>query len=308
MIYTVTPTETTNSCVGDPFTVSVTVDPEPVGVATVDNVCSNDALSHNLQLDISNGLTSNFSWVAADNGNTTGESLVPQLGSIINDVISNPTNGDEIVVYTVTPTDNANSCVGDPFTVTVTVSPLPTMNITDNGGFTGVICSGSITDFKLNSTTTSAVIRLDNVSNTAGVIGFSTPGATFIDGNDINDVLTNTTDNPVTITYEFSVSVGGCDDKVPPFTKNVTVNPNPTFTITNVTPEICSGDAIDITLNSNTASHQINLVSITYGAVTGGMTAGPYTDGTKITDVLDNNTSDPITVTYEFEYFWKLRG
>jgi hypothetical protein len=300
VVYTVTPTETTNSCVGDSFTVSVTVDPEPVGVASVDNVCSNDALAHNLQLDISNGLTSNFSWVAADNGNTTGESTGVQVGSIINDVITNPTNADEIILYTVTPTDNANGCVGDPFTVTVTVSPLPTMSIADNGGFTGTICSLSSTDFKLSTTTIGAIIRLDNIANTAGVTGFSTAGATFSDGNDIQDILTNATDNPVTITYEFSVTVGGCDDKVVAFTKDVTVNPNPSFTIANANSEICSGDAIGITLNSNTAGHQINLVAVNYGAVTGGSASGAFVNGNQITDALTNATNNPITVVYEF--------
>jgi len=136
VIYTVTPTETIRGCVGDPFVVTVTIDPEPVGVNATTNVCSNEALTHNLQSNISNGLTSNFTWVAADNGNTTGENTIGGSGPIINDVITNPTNGDEIVIYTVTPTDNANGCEGDPFTVTVTVSPLPTMNIANNAGFT----------------------------------------------------------------------------------------------------------------------------------------------------------------------------
>ena len=304
VIYNVTQTGTTNNCSGDPFTVFVMVDPMPVTSNVTDNICSNVALSHSLQADVTNGLISSFSWVAADNLNTTGESTSVQTGVIINDVISNLTNSIEMVVYTVTPMENANSCVGNPFTVTVAVDPLPMMTISDNVGFTGVICSGDLANFQINSTVTNAIIRLDNVSNTLGVTGFSTVGATFVATDNINDVLTNITNSPVTIVYEFSVSVRGCDDKAPAFTKSVTVNPNPTFTITNNSFEICSGDVVDIVLNSSTTSHQINLVTVTYGTVTGDgsevRSGDMFTNGNNIVDVLNNNTNAPVTVTYEF--------
>ena len=123
VVYTVTPTGT-NGCPGDPFIVTVTVKSEPVGGADTDNTCSDVALSYDLQVTnintLGNSQASNFSWVAAANGNVTGESTVPQAGATINDVVTNLTGTDEDVVYTVTPT-GTNGCLGDPFIVTVTV-------------------------------------------------------------------------------------------------------------------------------------------------------------------------------------------
>ena len=88
----------------------------------MDATCSDIALAHALQPDITNSLISSFAWIAAaDNPNVDGESLVAQSGGTINDVLTNETNGNQIVNYTVTPTDNTNSCIGDPFNVEITV-------------------------------------------------------------------------------------------------------------------------------------------------------------------------------------------
>ena len=90
VVYTVTPTSS-GGCVGSNFTVTVTVYPEPVASNVVDAICSDVALAHSLQGDITNGLTSNFSWVAADNGNVSGESLTPQAGGTINNTLPKDT-------------------------------------------------------------------------------------------------------------------------------------------------------------------------------------------------------------------------
>ena len=64
VVYTVTPTETTDNCVGDTFTVTVTVHSEPVGTDDVAAVCS-DVLAYDLQANVTagNGMTSSFSWI-----------------------------------------------------------------------------------------------------------------------------------------------------------------------------------------------------------------------------------------------------
>ena len=119
-----------NNCVGDPFTVTVTVESEPVGANDTEEGCSDTALTYDLQNNVNvlgNGMAADFSWVATPNGNVLGESTVTQFGSIINDVITNISGADEVVIYTVIPTESVsgNTCVGNAFTVTVTIHPEP---------------------------------------------------------------------------------------------------------------------------------------------------------------------------------------
>ncbi|MCD4769889.1 MAG: T9SS type A sorting domain-containing protein, partial [Bacteroidales bacterium] len=129
VVYTVTPTGT-NGCVGNPFTVTVTVKPEPVGEAETAIICSDVALSYNLQTAninvLGNGQPSTFSWIAEFNSNVSGESTTPQTTGIINDNINNISGVDQVVVYTVIPT-GTNGCVGNPFSVKVTINTIPTI-------------------------------------------------------------------------------------------------------------------------------------------------------------------------------------
>ena len=54
---------------------TVTVHSEPVGTDDVAAVCSDVALAYDLQANVTagNGMTSSFSWIAADNANVTGD-------------------------------------------------------------------------------------------------------------------------------------------------------------------------------------------------------------------------------------------
>jgi hypothetical protein len=132
VVYTVTATSN-NGCAGDPFTVSITVRPEPRGFNDPSTViCSDAAVGYSLLSNISNTvaggnnliLGTTYSWVAAANASVSGESTVAVASGTITDILNNITNADQIVVYTVIPT-SAQGCVGDPFTVSVTVRPEP---------------------------------------------------------------------------------------------------------------------------------------------------------------------------------------
>ena len=111
VVYTVTPTSA-DGCIGNPFTVSVTIRPEPRGFNDTALICSDFASNYSLSANISNigsggnNLTvgTTYSWVAANNANVTGESLLPQTGATITDILNNITNSNQGVVYTITPT------------------------------------------------------------------------------------------------------------------------------------------------------------------------------------------------------------
>ncbi|MCB0683217.1 MAG: hypothetical protein KDC32_20285, partial [Saprospiraceae bacterium] len=136
--YTVTPTSEADGCDGMTFEVEITVKSEPVGADPEPMTCSDVPLNIVLQSLITNGMAGvTFSWSAADNPNVTGETTGTSTAGTITDVLTNVSGGDQIVVYTVTPT-GANGCEGDAFTVTVTVKAEPTVDPSPNSACIGV--------------------------------------------------------------------------------------------------------------------------------------------------------------------------
>jgi PKD repeat protein len=130
VVYTVTP-KSVAGCFGNAFDITITVNPEPVGSNSSVVICSDLAVGYNLQDNVNappgNNLASNFSWyVAVDNTNVNGESLLARNGTIISDILINvhPSNNtNQTIAYTVNPVSQGNSCAGDPFTITVDINP-----------------------------------------------------------------------------------------------------------------------------------------------------------------------------------------
>jgi gliding motility-associated-like protein len=315
VVYTVTPTSA-NACVGNPFTVSVTVRPEPRGFN--DNspiVCSDVSINYSLNANISNiGLGGNnliagttYSWLAASNTNVTGESTSAQTGSTINDVVTNITNGDELVVYTVTPT-SSDGCVGDVFTVTVTVRPEP-RGFNDN---TPVTCSDVAFNYDIESNIANTGLGGNNLitgttyswiaTANANVTGESTLPQT---GSVINDILNNVTATNQVVNYTITpTSANGCVGN--PFTVSVTVNPEPRGFNDSPVP-FCSDGFVNYNLQNNIANTGLggnNLVAgTTYSwiAASNANVTGESTvaqTGTTISDQLNNVTNVNQQVVY----------
>ncbi|MBL0048902.1 MAG: SBBP repeat-containing protein [Bacteroidetes bacterium] len=119
------------------ITLNLTINPSP----TVSNtgttiVCSGTPIN----IPLTASVASTFTWIAANNANTTGESLTLQTTSSIQNTIvctnSNPHN----VNYTITPTSITGSCPGTPKVYTVTVNPLPLVSFS---GLTDSVCLNS---------------------------------------------------------------------------------------------------------------------------------------------------------------------
>src|SRR5204863_347781 len=110
----ITPTSSTGLCVGNAFTITVTVNPTPVVTnAATASTCS--GISPNIALTSS--APSTFAWtIGTITGAITGASA--SSGSIINQVLTNPSNTTAgTVQYLVTPTSSTGSCVGNAFTI-----------------------------------------------------------------------------------------------------------------------------------------------------------------------------------------------
>ncbi|MES2593033.1 MAG: PKD-like domain-containing protein [Bacteroidota bacterium] len=115
-VYSIIPS--TGYCVGDTITVTITVNPAPIGTATplLQTICSDSATSILLS---SNTFGSTFSWTVVQTGVTGATS---GADSIIAQVLTTVGNTQGTAVYTITPV--ANGCTsGAPMNVTITVNP-----------------------------------------------------------------------------------------------------------------------------------------------------------------------------------------
>ena len=212
--YTVTPTAE-NGCEGNAFTVAVTVKSEPVGSNLQTMTCSNVALNVDLQnqVDLNNGMSSDFTWTVSDNPNVTGEA--DGSGDVIDQTLVNTSGIDQIVTYTVTPTAE-NNCTGSTFTVAVTVKSEPvgenlqTMtcsNVALNVNLQNQITNGMASDF------TWTVQPNDNVSGQAD-------GS----GDVITQTLVNTSGSDQVVTYTVTPTAESNDCTGSTFTVAVTVD------------------------------------------------------------------------------------
>ncbi|HTK21209.1 MAG TPA: PKD-like domain-containing protein, partial [Mucilaginibacter sp.] len=161
-------------------------------------------------------------------------------GNNIADLLINTGVIDAIVTYTISPT--YNSCPGVPFTLQVTVHPLP--SATANAP--SPVCNNVLGNANITLSS--------NVSNTSYTWTSSAPSSitgnsnqsSAILANSIVDNLVNSDTVPATVTYTITPYNGSCPGT--PITVSVTVEPSP------------------ITANAGPAQHLCNTTSVTLHA------------------------------------------
>ncbi len=120
--YTITLTSKAGACLNlKPQTIDVTVNPEPVLTNTsTAEICSGSALN----IALTSSVASSFSWIAADNNNTSGETYAsPKQTNVINDVLVNNSSVPQVVKYTVFLISKTGACINlKPQTIDVTVN------------------------------------------------------------------------------------------------------------------------------------------------------------------------------------------
>jgi len=210
--YTIIPTS--EGCEGPSTAIIVTVNPLP----TINNtpsaltICSEETIN----ISLNSTVQSSFVWTVE----TTGvDGAAGGNGSNINQTLSNSNDVSGAATYVITPTALNTGCVGNQYTITVTVNPLPT--VTPNP-INQTICSGQQTAISLSS----------NVLNTSfnwTVIQIGVTGASTSGGSAITQTLTNSGDVPGTATYEITGTASNCSGSSTNVT--VTVNPNLTATV-----------------------------------------------------------------------------
>jgi hypothetical protein len=167
--------------------------------------------------------------------------------------LSNNTNAAIDVVYEFNVTTPATTpiCPLAPVSqfATVRVNPNPTFTATNNsGGGTGIICSGNPVSILLNTPVIGGQVRLKSI-NYGGASGTLTAGAIFVNGQTINEIVTNTTAIPIIVAYEFEALVGVCGPSLSQIV-NVDVRPVPNVVALPASQTICSGATTSVALST----------------------------------------------------------
>jgi len=269
--YVVIPTSTTGFCTGIYDTITVTVNPAPaITNSTIASTCS--GTSPNITLTAT--IPSSYAWtIGTITGNITGASS--GSGAAINQILTNPSNTAlGTVQYIVTPTSTSGTCVGAPFTITVTVNPTPVIT----NAASAVTCSGTSPNITLTSTIPSSYAW------TIGTITGNITGASNGSGTTLNQILTNPS-NTIAGTVQYIVTPTSTTGTCPGSSFIITVTVNPTPLVTNAATAVtCSGTSPNITLTSSVPSTFAWIIQ----TITGGISGTSNGNGPIINQVLTN--------------------
>jgi gliding motility-associated-like protein len=261
--YTVTPTSGT--CVGSDFTITVDVNPKPlIASVTPAAICSGTAFSvtpTNGSVDIVPSGTT-YTWTISSNTNITGASASSATGiSAISQTLINTSNTTQTIIYTVTPTSGVTgNCVGTDFTITVEVSPTPTLILSSAASTTNqTIC--------VNSPIVPIQYTFD-----AGATGVTVTGLPAGIGFTTNGNIVNISGTPTTTAaiFNYTITAIGNSCGAPALTGVIEVTNGILPIFAQVTP-VCQGATINIPTSSNNTPPIVgvwNLISSTANDVT----------------------------------------
>jgi len=227
LTFTVTPISTPQNCTGGTFVLKVIIHPEPVGSNFNDPLCAT-VLNHNMQTQITNGITSLFTYtVSSDNGGVApAANRTIASNAFITDVYTNNTGVVANLTYTITAKSSSYSCVSSaPFTYVAQIFPTPV----GGAGSAGQVCSNATFSINPQTFITNGV-TITKYDWTATYNGLTVNGAAPSTGltgttGSISMALTNLTAGPLSAVFHVTPYSGNC----PGTTFDITqpVNPQP---------------------------------------------------------------------------------
>ncbi|MEY2901159.1 MAG: hypothetical protein RLY89_265 [Bacteroidota bacterium] len=285
--YTVTPIA--NGCSGNTFTVTATINPTPaVANTTLSAICSGSAFSFS---PTGVPVSTSYSWSNPIVSPVSGLSGVSaQSGQpFISQTLSSTNNLVNTAIYTVTPA--TPTCIGNTFTVTVPVNPVPLVP-----NLSTTICSGNTFSFTPASPTTVPVGTTYTwtapVVSPFGALG--AVGANSTSSASISQTPINTTTTVAQAVYTVTPLYSGCAGT--PFTVTVTVNPSTNLTSATTAPAICSGSVFNYTPTASTPGSTMSWARSTILGISNTAATGIGNPA----ETLINTTTAPITVTYTY--------
>lgn len=333
VVYTVIPVSA-DGCQGNAFDITVPINPEPVLSTPVwPDVCSsNTGVSNPVNIVLgTNGTSANaVSYQLIDrqysNGGPFGPALplafTPDAGNAVimaapgsinlikNDKFNNKSTVAVTVRYTIQGF-SAQGCVSEPLNYSVVVNPEPDLFVPAPG----LVCSDVITGITLTQiagSATATTFHINNIIRQAGLIaGGSNASIGLNQPNNaiFNDIFTNTTASPLTVTYKIApVTAAGCAGAQKDIV--ITITPAPAVA-SNLNRTVCSDAPASIVLAtepSSAAAGSYRIDNITLGGAPGALIPNGTVNMTvpRTTANLNeisgdrfvNTTNNPLTVTY----------
>jgi len=263
--------------------IPVLVNPFPtVNTVPNQNVCNQDNTN---PITFSSSLPgTTYTWT---NSNTTIGLAASGIGDLPGFTALNTTTAPVVATISVIP--NQNGCIGPPYNFTITVNPFPVLT----NGPHAPVCSGAPFNVTLTSGTAGANFTWTAFCTPVGAVtGFT--GTQVVKVTVINDILTNVTTDPATVTYHITPFANGCTGIPSDYT--VTVYPSVVVTSA-ATANWCSGVSNTYTSTCSTTT-PVPTYTWTRASVPGITPATGAGSGAAITEMLTNSTPDPLIVTY----------
>ncbi|MEI6583066.1 MAG: PKD-like domain-containing protein [Chitinophagia bacterium] len=287
--YLVTPTG--GGCTGQPFSLSVRILPTSIISSVSLSICSSNAFSFS-PVNGSHGLvlpSSTYQYFPAPPATViTGE--LTGSGVSVQGVLTNLTDTEQIVPYQVIPV--TGGCAGSPFTLTVTVFPVPAVL-----QFSQTVCEGVNFSISVLSNTTGIIPAASVYSWSVPTMSSSiSGGASGTNTSFITGKLFSTATVALTATYLVRAATANCLGNV----FSVTVWIKPTALIQATTLSICSGNSFGFTPTSQLPNRLPSTTLYSWNAPAGiGITGGgAATLLTNIQGSVSNATSSLKTATY----------
>ena len=222
---------------------------------------------------------STFSWT---NNNTTIGLGASGTGDTIIFVGTNTT--DSVVSASVIVVPSANGCIGANDTFTISVEPTPMLS----GTLSMVpICDSTVFNY-VPASSTAAVTYLWRRAAVTGIANLAANGT-----DSTNEVLVNTTNLPIVVTYVYTLTVNGCTN-----TQNVTVtvNPKPKLTSSLTPADLCS----DRLFSYSPAGNIIGAMFSWHRPSVAGINNLPASGTDNPNEILYNTTTAFVNVPYSF--------
>ncbi len=261
--------------------VNIIAHPVPsITSASTLTICSGNNLNYSIR---SNVTGTKFLWSRAAVAGISNTAVDNQSSGIINENLINTSNAVAIVTYLITPV--ANGCTGTPFNLVVSVFPIPVVTSANNV----TICNGTSVNYQLTFNTGDVGVKWSR----AAVTGLRNTAITGQSSSNINEVLYNTSNAPVKVSYVFKYQTGTCQGTT--FTLVVTVNPQATIT-SPTTKTICSGSTLNYKITSNVSSTTFTWSRAAVSGISNVAVTGMTMD--TINETLVNTTTHAIKVLY----------
>ena len=268
---------TANNCSNTAQQVTVVVNPKPLLTTTTATVCNNTLFNYTAA---STTPTTTFTWSRAVVANISNSSASGT--NTINETLINTSNLPVVVTYSFVLT--AYGCTNNQ-TLSVTVYPTPVLS---SLLLTAATCSEQPFVY-----TPSFAVANTTYSWTRAAVSGVTPASSNGTGVGLNETLINSNATTTNVTYLFTMTANSCNNQ-----QSVVVPVYPNLTLNSVlsAPAICNG-----TTFSYTPTSQVSGVNFSWSrASISGITPATSSGTSSISEVLNNTTTAPITVTYAY--------